>query len=139
MGQPAFYFHSSRCDRRRRACAVSMAAGGLLCVATRVGTRSFFGLFEGRKGPLPVTIFFWLRGSCRRCQLCLATLDVRQAGQYYPTGPCVIFPRCLQVRGTDMMSPHGVPIDLLDRLVIIRTQVSTDLGLWADEHAVAHP
>lgn len=28
-----------------------------------------------------------------------------------------------QVRGTDMLSPHGIPIDLLDRLVIIRTQV----------------
>lgn len=26
-----------------------------------------------------------------------------------------------QIRGTDMMSPHGVPIDLLDRLLIIRT------------------
>jgi DNA helicase TIP49 (TBP-interacting protein) len=29
------------------------------------------------------------------------------------------------VRGTDMLSPHGVPIDLLDRLVIIRTQPYT--------------
>eukprot|EP00887_Chlorella_sp_A99_P007998 scaffold12.g7998.t1 len=27
-----------------------------------------------------------------------------------------------QVRGTDVMSPHGIPVDLLDRLVIIRTQ-----------------
>ncbi|KAE9600467.1 putative DNA helicase [Lupinus albus] len=26
------------------------------------------------------------------------------------------------VRGTDMTSPHGIPVDLLDRLVIIRTQ-----------------
>ena len=26
-----------------------------------------------------------------------------------------------QIRGTDMTSPHGVPVDLLDRLVIIRT------------------
>lgn len=25
------------------------------------------------------------------------------------------------IRGTDMMSPHGIPVDLLDRLVIIRT------------------
>lgn len=25
-------------------------------------------------------------------------------------------------RGTDMTSPHGIPVDLLDRLVIIRTQ-----------------
>lgn len=25
-------------------------------------------------------------------------------------------------RGTDMNSPHGIPVDLLDRLVIIRTQ-----------------
>ncbi|XVF05121.1 hypothetical protein REPUB_Repub05bG0144500 [Reevesia pubescens] len=27
------------------------------------------------------------------------------------------------VRGTDMNSPHGIPVDLLDRLVIIRTQI----------------
>ncbi|KAI4382238.1 hypothetical protein MLD38_008226 [Melastoma candidum] len=27
------------------------------------------------------------------------------------------------VRGTDMTSPHGIPVDLLDRLVIIRTQI----------------
>jgi len=26
-----------------------------------------------------------------------------------------------QIRGTDMVSPHGLPVDLLDRLVIIRT------------------
>jgi hypothetical protein len=26
-----------------------------------------------------------------------------------------------EVRGTDIPSPHGVPVDLLDRLVIIRT------------------
>src|SRR5690606_34927528 len=26
------------------------------------------------------------------------------------------------IRGTDIVSPHGIPIDLLDRLVIIRTQ-----------------
>ena len=25
------------------------------------------------------------------------------------------------IRGTDMKSPHGIPIDLLDRLMIIRT------------------
>jgi RuvB-like protein 1 (pontin 52) len=28
-----------------------------------------------------------------------------------------------QVRGTDLTSPHGIPVDLLDRLVIIRTSV----------------
>ena len=28
----------------------------------------------------------------------------------------------LLLRGTDMTSPHGVPIDLLDHLVIIRTE-----------------
>ena len=27
----------------------------------------------------------------------------------------------LQIRGTDITSPHGVPVDLLDRLLIIRT------------------
>merc|ERR1711959_505737 len=30
-----------------------------------------------------------------------------------------------QVRGTDILSPHGIPIDLLDRLVIIRTLPNT--------------
>ena len=25
------------------------------------------------------------------------------------------------IRGTDLVSPHGVPVDLLDRLLIIRT------------------
>jgi len=29
------------------------------------------------------------------------------------------------IRGTDILSPHGVPVDLLDRLVIIRTQPYT--------------
>ncbi|KAK2664974.1 hypothetical protein Ddye_003548 [Dipteronia dyeriana] len=39
--------------------------------------------------------------------------------------PIVIFATnrgICNVRGTDMSSPHGIPIDLLDRLVIIRTQ-----------------
>lgn len=25
------------------------------------------------------------------------------------------------IRGTDLVSPHGIPVDLLDRLLIIRT------------------
>ncbi|CAN1255651.1 RuvB-like protein 1 [Linum perenne] len=39
--------------------------------------------------------------------------------------PIVIFATnrgICNVRGTDMNSPHGIPVDLLDRLVIIRTQ-----------------
>jgi RuvB-like protein 1 (pontin 52) len=48
------------------------------------------------------------------------------------------------VRGTDMQSPHGIPVDLLDRLVIVRTlPYSTDemvsiLGIRAkvEGHAV---
>ncbi|KAK9832754.1 hypothetical protein WJX81_008663 [Elliptochloris bilobata] len=38
--------------------------------------------------------------------------------------PIVIFATnrgICQIRGTDMRSPHGVPVDLLDRLLIIRT------------------
>jgi hypothetical protein len=27
----------------------------------------------------------------------------------------------MQVRGADVVAPHGVPVDLLDRLVIVRT------------------
>lgn len=26
-----------------------------------------------------------------------------------------------KIRGTDITSPHGIPVDLLDRLIIIRT------------------
>ncbi|WCJ41870.1 RuvB-like helicase 1 [Euphorbia peplus] len=40
--------------------------------------------------------------------------------------PIVIFATnrgICHVRGTDMNSPHGIPVDLLDRLVIIRTQI----------------
>ncbi|KAK9279172.1 hypothetical protein L1049_012849 [Liquidambar formosana] len=39
--------------------------------------------------------------------------------------PIVIFATnrgICNVRGTDMSSPHGIPVDLLDRLVIIRTE-----------------
>lgn len=38
--------------------------------------------------------------------------------------PIVIFATnrgLCEIKGTDIMSPHGVPVDLLDRLVIIRT------------------
>jgi RuvB-like protein 1 (pontin 52) len=38
--------------------------------------------------------------------------------------PIVIFATnrgICQIRGTDISSPHGIPVDLLDRLVIIRT------------------
>ncbi|KAF5835569.1 TIP49 C-terminus-domain-containing protein [Dunaliella salina] len=38
--------------------------------------------------------------------------------------PIVIFATnrgLCSIRGTDMVSPHGLPVDLLDRLVIIRT------------------
>jgi len=38
--------------------------------------------------------------------------------------PIVIFATnrgVCQIRGTDVMSPHGVPVDLLDRMLIIRT------------------
>lgn len=57
-----------------------------------------------------------------------------------------------QIRGTDITSPHGIPVDLLDRLVIIRTlpytpqemvhilairaQVGQALGVRTDGHAV---
>ncbi len=38
--------------------------------------------------------------------------------------PIVIFATnrgLCSIRGTDITSPHGIPVDLLDRLVIIRT------------------
>lgn len=41
-----------------------------------------------------------------------------------PLAPIVIFAtnrgRC-QIRGTEILSPHGIPLDLLDRIMIIRT------------------
>ena len=39
--------------------------------------------------------------------------------------PIVIFATnrgICEIRGTDIIAPHGLPVDLLDRLVIIRTQ-----------------
>ncbi|GJM92627.1 hypothetical protein PR202_ga09113 [Eleusine coracana subsp. coracana] len=42
-----------------------------------------------------------------------------------PLSPIVILATnrgVCNVRGTDMTSPHGIPVDLLDRLVIIRTE-----------------
>uniref|UniRef100_A0A0G4G8Y0 RuvB-like helicase n=1 Tax=Chromera velia CCMP2878 TaxID=1169474 RepID=A0A0G4G8Y0_9ALVE len=41
-----------------------------------------------------------------------------------PLSPIVVFATnrgVCTIRGTDIISPHGVPVDLLDRLVIIRT------------------
>ncbi len=46
------------------------------------------------------------------------------------------------IRGTEYKSPHGLPIDLLDRLVIIHTEayLSEDLGhildIWCEEEDV---
>lgn len=41
-----------------------------------------------------------------------------------PLAPIVIFAtnrgRC-EIRGTEILSPHGMPLDLLDRIMIIRT------------------
>jgi hypothetical protein len=53
---------------------------------------------------------------CAACCICRA-LESSLA-------PIVIFATnrgLCEIRGTDIMSPHGVPVDLLDRLVIIRT------------------
>lgn len=36
------------------------------------------------------------------------------------------------IRGTDITSPHGIPIDLLDRLLVIRTQPLTDAEVHDD-------
>ena len=48
--------------------------------------------------------------SCpNRAQLCSRAVSIH--------GPCVR----AQIRGTDLAAPHGIPVDLLDRLVIIRT------------------
>jgi TBP-interacting protein len=47
-----------------------------------------------------------------------------------------------KIRGTDITSPHGIPIDLLDRLLIIRTrpynadEIKEILRIRADEEDV---
>ena len=47
------------------------------------------------------------------------------------------------VRGTDMQSPHGIPVDLLDRLVIVRTlpyspeEMVSILGIRAKVEGIA--
>ena len=41
-----------------------------------------------------------------------------------PLGPIIIFSNnrgICSIRGTDIKYPHGIPIDLLDRLLIIKT------------------
>lgn len=48
--------------------------------------------------------------SCRALESTLAPIVIFATNR----GICTI-------KGTDMPSPHGVPVDLLDRLVIIRT------------------
>ena len=60
--------------------------------------------------------------------------DNTEKRKIWETNCLITFPRCFSFsviksiiacflyRGTDMTSPHGIPVDLLDRLVIIRTQ-----------------
>ncbi len=71
-----------------------------------------------------------------------------------PLAPIVIFATnrgVCQIRGTDMKSPHGIPVDLLDRLLIIKTvcynleEIISILdirasieGITLDEQALAH-
>jgi len=41
-----------------------------------------------------------------------------------PLAPVVVFATnrgVCEIRGTDVLSPHGLPVDLLDRLVLVRT------------------
>lgn len=51
----------------------------------------------------------------------------------------------MQIRGTDVVAPHGVPVDLLDRLLIIRTLPYTPvemiqiLAIRAQVHALYNP
>ena len=40
------------------------------------------------------------------------------------------------IRGTDVMAPHGVPVDLLDRMLIIRTMPYSVPEMEQASHAV---
>ena len=71
-----------------------------------------------------------------------------------PLAPIVIFATnrgVCNIRGTDMKSPHGIPVDLLDRLLIIKTVLynleeiisildirASIEGITLDEQALAH-
>jgi len=46
-----------------------------------------------------------------------------------------IFSLAVACRGTDVLSPHGIPVDLLDRLVIIRTLPYTPQEMLQVHHS----
>jgi DNA helicase TIP49 (TBP-interacting protein) len=63
--------------------------------------------FESR---IEFTVLHSVAAACRALESSLAPIVIFATNR----GLC-------EIRGTDIMSPHGVPVDLLDRLVIIRT------------------
>ena len=64
------------------------------------------------------------------CVLCadpsppLLSLSLSLRSLESPLSPIVVFATnrgVCTIRGTDVLAPHGVPVDLLDRMLIIRT------------------
>ena len=76
----------------------------------------------------PIVIFATNRGTCTvkvsrsappsACRLPWATPAMLCEPQRTPARRCSVR---TMVQGTDVSSPHGMPVDLLDRLMIIRT------------------
>src|SRR4051812_45746679 len=84
----------------------------------------------------PVVIFATNRGICRYADSillismnarfillrCICLRPKQAAGPWAESKPAMHHKLCLcSIRGTDMRSAHGIPMDLLDRLLIVRT------------------
>lgn len=75
---------------------------------------------EGRAEILPGVVFI---DECS--MLDIETFSFLSRGMEQELAPIVIFATnrgITKVRGTDLRAPHGMPLDLLDRLLIIRTR-----------------
>lgn len=58
-----------------------------------------------------------MMGKCALCVKILRLYDLREPS-FWPTTVALFF---FLRRGTELNAPHGIPLDLLDRLMIIRT------------------
>ena len=66
-------------------------------------------------------------------------LKHQQSTQYDSDNPHHWMAGICTIRGTDIVSPHGIPVDLLDRLVIIRTEIGMEEKLPKMKQATGNP
>lgn len=66
---------------------------------------------------------FWSRKGTRGEPYCglSSKPDTTRISWQRPWRPTVMYSGICTIRGTDVVSPHGIPVDLLDRMLIIRT------------------